>query len=134
MPSLIRDYLTRRRVPVVLGFDPMMQFIHEDDVVDAIALALAREARGVFNVVGPGAVPITLAIRACGGAPLRIPEFAMRPLFRRLHRAGVSPWPEGILDFMKYPLTLCGDRLAAATGFAAKHTLEDTFEATRVAG
>ncbi len=129
--SLIRDYLTRRRVPVVLGFDPMMQFIHEADVVEAIALALERDARGVFNVVGPGAVPISLAIRACGGGPLWIPEFAIRPLFRRLYRSGLSPWPEGILDFMKYPLTLNGRRLQAATGFAPRHSLEDTFTATR---
>ncbi len=132
--SLIREYLTRRRVPIVLGFNPMMQFIHEADVGEAIALSLEREARGVFNVVGPAAVPITLAIRACGGAPLPIPEFAIRPLFRRLHGAGLSPWPEGILDYMKYPVTLSGDRFAAATGFTAKHSLKETFETTRVAG
>lgn len=129
--SVIRDYIARRRVPVVLGFDPMMQFIHEADVVEAVALALESDATGVFNVAGPGAVPVSLAIRACGGTPLPIPEFVMRPMFRRLHSSGVFPWPEGILDFMKYPLTLCGDRFVEATGFVPKHDLKDTFETTR---
>ncbi len=129
--SLIRDYITRRRVPTVLGFDPMMQFIHEDDVVRAIALVLETQTTGVFNVAGPGAVPASLAIRACGGVPWPLPEFAMRPTFRRLYRAGLSPWPEGVLDYMKYPLTLCGDRFAEATGFAPQHSLAETFDTTR---
>ncbi len=129
--SLIRDYITRRRVPTVLGFDPMMQFIHESDVVEAVSRVLESEATGVFNVAGPGAVPASLAIRACGGAPVPLPEFAIRPIFRRLYRAGLSPWPEGILDYMKYPLTLCGDRFAEATGFAPTHSLADTFDTTR---
>lgn len=129
--SLIRDYITRRRVPLLLGFDPLMQFLHEEDLAEAVALALASEARGVFNVVGPGAVPISLAVRACGGSPIRVPEFLMRPVFDRLYRSGLLAWPAGVLDFLKYPLTLSGDRFVEATGFVPRHDLETTFEATR---
>ena len=41
------------RIPTVLGFDPMMQFVHEEDVCEAIALALEHGLQGVFNVTGP---------------------------------------------------------------------------------
>jgi len=38
--SMIGQYLKQARIPTVMGFDPMMQFIHEEDLSEAIALAL----------------------------------------------------------------------------------------------
>ena len=52
----------------MMGFDPMMQFIHEEDVARVLLLTLERAARGVYNVVGPGAVPLHVAIRETGGS------------------------------------------------------------------
>src|SRR5262249_35683413 len=46
-------FLRGPRVPSVLGFDPLFQFIHERDVARAIALTLDKKLRGVFNVAGP---------------------------------------------------------------------------------
>lgn len=125
--SMIREYLSQRVVPVPLGFDPMMQFIHEDDLTRAIATALEKEVRGVMNVVGPGAIPISVAIRAAGARSLPIPEMLMRPLFRRLFRAGLLPWPEGVIDYMKYPVTVAGERFAEATGFRAECPITELF-------
>ena len=38
--STIGRYLRQRYVPTIMGFNPMMQFIHEEDVAEAVALAL----------------------------------------------------------------------------------------------
>ena len=65
--SMIARYLRQKRIPTVMGFDPMMQFIHEEDVSEAIALSLQHGLQGVFNLVGPGEVPLHTAIRECGG-------------------------------------------------------------------
>jgi len=56
--SMIGQYLKQSRIPTVMGFDPMMQFIHEEDLSEAIALALEHSLQGVFNVTGPGQVPL----------------------------------------------------------------------------
>src|SRR5881392_3610261 len=37
-------------VPMVLGFDPRLQFVHEDDVVHALEHATIHSAPGVFNL------------------------------------------------------------------------------------
>ena len=129
--TLIREYLEQRHVPTVMGFDPMMQFIHELDVAEAIAAALDHRLHGAFNVVGPGAVPVSVAIRECGSRRLPIPEPIMRPLFDRLFRAGLLPWPAGVLDFMKYPITLDGSRFEAASGFRPRYLLPEIFAALR---
>ncbi len=129
--SMISEYLRLERPPTVLGFDPLMQFIHEQDVVEAIAISLEHGLQGVFNVVGPGQVPLHTAIRETGGRPVPVPEFLMRPLIRRLFARGMVPWPEGAIDFLKFPVTLSGRRFVEATNFRPLFGLEEIFQSVR---
>jgi UDP-glucose 4-epimerase len=121
--------LRRRRVPTAMGFDPPMQFLHERDLVDAVALTLTHKLSGVFNVVGPGQVPLHTAIRACGGEPWPLPEFLVRPLFRRFSALGT--WPAGVIDYFKYPLIVSGRRFEEATQWKPLFGLPEIFEAMR---
>jgi UDP-glucose 4-epimerase len=129
--SAIGRYLRQRYVPTILGFNPMMQFIHEEDVAEAVALALQIGAHGVYNVAGPGAVPVKVAIRETGGIAVPFPEPLARAVFGRLFRLGLYPTPPGAMDFLKYPCTVDGRAFAAATGFTPLFTLEDTFASVR---
>ncbi len=129
--SMIGQYLRQARVPTVLGFDPMMQFIHEEDLSEAIALALEHGMQGVFNVTGPGQVPLHTAIREAGGTAWPIPEFVMRPLFDRLFRWGLIPYPAGAIDYLKYPATISGQRFIEATNFRCLFGLEEIFHSVR---
>ena len=129
--SAIGRYLRHQYVLTLLGFNPMLQFIHEDDVAEAITLTIEHRARGVFNLVGPGAVPVSVAIAATGGTAVPLPEFLVRPAIAALFRWGLYPFPPGAIDFIKYPCTLDGSRLHAATGFAARFSLEETFASVR---
>ncbi len=126
--SMIGEYLRQRRVPIMMGFDPMLQFIHEEDVSEAIALALQQGLQGVFNVVGPGEVPLSVAIRETGGRAISLPEPLVRPVFRRMFDWGLWPYPEGALDYVKYPVTLSGKRFVDATGFRPLFGLEEIFQ------
>jgi len=129
--SMIAQYLRERWVPTVMGFDPMMQFIHEEDVGEAIALALEHGLQGVFNVVGPGEVPLHTAIRECGSQALPLPEPVMRPLFTRLFRWSLIPYPPGAIDYLKFPITLSGARFVEATRFRPMFGLEEIFQSIR---
>ena len=129
--STIGRYLQLDYVPTILGFNPMTQFIHEDDVAEAIALALDVGTRGVFNVVGPGAVPLKVAIRESGRTPVPVPEPLARMVFGALFRFGLYPFPPGAIDFAKYACTVDGGRFRAETGFRPLLTLRDIFASTR---
>jgi len=126
--SMIGQYLRERRVPTVMGFDPMMQFIHEEDLAEAIALTVEHGLQGVFNVTGPGEVPLHTAIRETGGAAIPMPEFVLRPLFARLFDLGLVSYPPGAPDYVKYPITLSGDRFIDATSFQPLFSLEETLQ------
>jgi UDP-glucose 4-epimerase len=127
----IVSYLRSSRVVVMMGFNPMLQFMHEEDLVEAIAIALQRRLRGVYNVTGPGEVPLRIAIRETGGNPLPLPEQVARPLLARLFRLGLVRIPPGAIDYIKYPCTIAGERFARDTGFRPLFGLKESFRSLR---
>ena len=46
-------------VPMILGFDPRYQFVHEDDVVHTLEHAVKHDLPGVFNVAGDGVLALS---------------------------------------------------------------------------
>jgi hypothetical protein len=60
-----------------------------------------------------------------------MPEFVLRPLFARMFSLGLSPYPPGALDFLKFPITLAGDRFIDASGFRPLFGLEETLQSVK---
>src|SRR5215470_2212217 len=129
--STIGRYLRQRYVPTIMGFNPMVQFIHEEDVAEAVALALQTGVHGVYNVAGPGAVPLKVAIGETGGTSVSLPEAVVRTAIGQLFRLGLYFAPPGAINFLKYPCTIDGSRFARETGFSPLFSLEDTFASVR---
>jgi UDP-glucose 4-epimerase len=122
----LATFLRGRRIPMVLGFDPLFQFMHEQDVVTAICLALESDRRGVFNVAGPPPVPLSLLIRQAGRQAIPVPE----PLFRfSLGRFGLPLLPTGAVAHIKYPVVVDSSAFAGATGFGPAHSADATIRA-----
>ncbi|WP_428263845.1 SDR family oxidoreductase [Haliangium sp.] len=115
-------------VPMVLGFDPLFQFIHELDAARAIVTAMSSELRGVFNVTGPDPVPLSLLVRETGRQPIRVPE----PVFRfALGRFGLPKLPRGAIEHIKYPIVIDSSAFRNATGFAPEYDEDQTMQAFR---
>jgi UDP-glucose 4-epimerase len=56
-------------VPAILGFDPRYQFIHEDDLVDALRHATANDLPGIYNAAADGVLVLS-EIASLLGKPL----------------------------------------------------------------
>lgn len=107
-------FLNGPRVPTLLGFDPLFQFMHEQDVARAIVMALMRNLRGIYNVAGPQPVPLSVLIRETGRSMLAVPE----PMYRMvLGRFGLPRLPPGALAHIKYPIVIDSTTFKAASGF-----------------
>lgn len=107
-------FLRGPRVPTILGFDPLFQFMHERDVAGAIRLALEKRVRGVFNVTGPQPVPLSTLIRETGRKSFPLPEFVFKAL---LGRFGLPRLPDGAFAHIKYPVVIDGGAFRQLTGF-----------------
>lgn len=124
----LASFLRGPRVPTILGFDPLFQFMHEQDTAAAIVLALEKGLRGVFNVSGPPPVPLSVIIRESGRQNLPVPE----PLFRLLvGRFGLPRLPPGALEHIKYPVVIDSRRFKEATDFEHAHDEDETIRAFR---
>ena len=120
------NYLRLERPISVLGFDPMIQVIHEEDVCRAIALALRPGVRGVYNVTGPGEVPLSAAMRELGRDPLPLPHFLVRPIVKRLFDARLSTYPPREVDYIQYLCAVDGSRFVRDTGWTPRYSIRDT--------
>lgn len=116
----LATYLRGPRVPTILGFDPLFQFMHEYDVVSAICLTLEARIRGVYNVSGPQPVPLSVAIREAGRKNLPVPEILLKTVMGRF---GLPRLSDAALAHIKYPVVIDGQRFRSATGF--KHEVDE---------
>ena len=110
----LATFLRGKRVPTLLGFDPLFQFMHEQDVVNSLVTTLDKRPRGVFNVAGPQPVPLSMVIRETGRTNIPIPEIVFSNV---LGRFGLPKLPTGALEHIKYPVTVDGSAFVKATGF-----------------
>jgi UDP-glucose 4-epimerase len=124
-------YLRLPVIPVLLGFDPLVQLIHEDDLINAIKLAVTSDAPGVFNIAGAGEAPLSVTIRESGGTSVPVLHPFFRPIVETLWRRGLSPAPMPHVDFLRYNCLLDDGRARAAFGYAPERSMAITFEAVR---
>jgi UDP-glucose 4-epimerase len=120
------NYLRLETPLTVMGFDPMLQLIHEEDVCRAMALALKPGVRGVYNVTGPGELPLSAILRELGRKPVPVPHLVIRPLVRQLFEARLTSFPPGEIDHIQYLCVVDGSRAARELGWAPRHSLRET--------
>lgn len=119
--------LASQRAPVLAGFSPMMQFIHIDDMADAIVLACNKSTRGIFNVAPDDWVAYQKALELCGCT--RIPVPSVPPVLPRLisRALRLRSFPPYLMGFFKYPVVIDGRAFAKEFGFRPKRPLKEIF-------
>lgn len=92
-------FLKSHQAPVLLGFDPMMQAIHEQDVVEALAHTVLHPAAGTFNVAARDPLPLSRLLGLAGKPPLPVLHLLAYRVPRAL-RPTLFPIPP---DYLRYP-------------------------------
>ena len=123
----ISTLLASERAPVLAGFSPMMQFIHIDDMADAIVRAYNKPVRGVFNVAPHDWVAYQHALKLCGCRRTQIPS--VPPLVPKLilRTLNLRSFPSYLMAFFKYPVVIDGRAFAKEFGFTPKRPLREIF-------
>jgi UDP-glucose 4-epimerase len=112
---------------VLLGFDPMLQFIHEDDVVEALVHAVINDTPGVFNVAAEGPMPLTRVLTLVRKLPLPL----LHPLAYwgldllkgsplRPSRFAPLEW-----DYLRYPCVADLDKMREEMGFVPQYMTDE---------
>jgi UDP-glucose 4-epimerase len=113
--------------PTVFGFDPRLQFLHEQDTVGVLLRATMGPAvHGTFNVAGDGVVLLSQAIRIAGKPPLPIPEPLVGSVAELLGRT-VDFSPEQV-RFLQYGRVADTTAACEQLGFSPKWSSLQAFE------
>jgi UDP-glucose 4-epimerase len=108
-------------VPMILGFDPRYQFVHEDDVVHALEHAAFNDLPGIYNVAGDGVLALSEVIGLLGKRPLPLlPPWGTGLAIGPLRRLGLRV-PEEMLNQMRFGRGL-DNRMLKADGFGYAFT------------
>ena len=117
----VTQLLGRPIVPVLLGRDPLMQFLHEDDAVGALELAVMRRANGTYNIAPPGALPLSSVLKLLGRTPLPLPGPVARAGMAALWSAIGFGTPPSWLDYLRYLWVADGSLAERELGMTYHH-------------
>jgi UDP-glucose 4-epimerase len=128
MDTPLTRYFQLPVVPTVMGFDGRLQFVHEDDGLDALQRCVSLDLPGTFNVAGDGVIMLSQAVSRAGriAAPLPTPlASVVRDLVRRTGLIDFSPEQ---VEFLKYGRGLDTTRMRSMLGFSPKYTTVQAFD------
>jgi UDP-glucose 4-epimerase len=120
------NFLRLNPVLTVMGFDPMAQVVSEADVVHAVDLALRPGIRGIFNIAGPEAVPLSRLIKILGRQRLSVPYSLASVVLRRLWSLRLTTFPVPELDHIRFVCMVDDRRARQVLGYTPRVTLEET--------
>ncbi len=120
------NYLRLRRPWTMAGFDPMVQLIHMEDVGRALVEAIRPGRKGVYNVTGPGEVPLSSVFRELGRKTLAVPHVVARPLLGTLFKYRLASYPPEELDHIQFLCMVDGSRWSQETGWKPRFTMRET--------
>ncbi|MFZ4144466.1 NAD-dependent epimerase/dehydratase family protein [Streptomyces griseoincarnatus] len=130
--SPLASYFALPVLPTVFGYDPRLQFVHEDDVIDVLRIGAHEPRRGTlnsgtFNIAGDGVLLLSQCSRRLGRptVPLLLPAVTWAgSLMRTLGMSDFSPEQIRLLTHGRVVAT---DQMRETLGFTPKYSTAETF-------
>ena len=128
MRTGMTSYLMMPVVPTVMGFDPRLQFVHEDDAVEVTRRVVLQRTAGTFNVAGDGVVLLSQAIRHLGRVQLPVAGGLMPFVGRTLARGAWADFSRDQVRYLTFGRVLDTAALEAVVGMRSEYTSEQALD------
>jgi UDP-glucose 4-epimerase len=123
--GVVTSLLRHRAIPLAAGYDPLVQVVHEYDLLDAFLLALRSEATGTFNIVGGGVLPLSTAVLVAGRLPVPVPPSILRRTLAVLWAMRAGEFGPDLVDWLMYPCVADGARASRELGFRPSYSTQE---------
>jgi UDP-glucose 4-epimerase len=123
-PDIVTPFttnLSRPMCPSVAGFDPLVQFVEETDVVRCLEHVTKQRVPGLYNVAGAGKLPWSEVVSMCGARLLPLPPAGTAALSKALGALGLIEMPPEIEDLLRFGRGVDTTRIAR-TGFTCRYS------------
>ena len=119
--TTITRNLRKRVLPYLLGFDPSIHLIYEDDVVSALVFAANSDLEGIYNVAGDERVPWSEIASIAGAKLIPLFAYATNVISAPLIKTGIVKVTPELMELMKYGRGIDNTKFKTA-GFSYKYT------------
>ena len=111
----------------LMGFNPLLQLIHEQDVAAALAQAVLAEKGGIYNVAAEPALPLKRLLALAGTLPV--------PVFHPLAYLNNSIQEQMVFepDSLRYRWIADTEKMQTELGFFPEKSAEEAVQALRAA-
>ena len=114
----------------VKGYDPPMQFLHEDDLVEAMALCIMKRLSGLYNLAGEGTISWSEMVKLMGKRLVSMHPLALSGLTGLAWKLGLqSDSPPSGINFIKHRWTVSTEKIKRELGFVPRYTSREAWEA-----
>ena len=111
-------------IPSILGFDPRLQFIHEDDLANTLVHAVRNDLDGIYNAAADGVLALSEVVDLLGKPNLPVlPPVGTGIGLALLRRAGLSI-PSDVINHLRFGRGL-DNRKLKASGFRFRCTTRE---------
>lgn len=125
--SPLTSYFRLPVVPTVMGFDPRLQFLHEEDLLAVLGHAVATDVAGTFNVAGDGLLTLSQAVRRLRRPSVPLPPFAVGGVGSALRSARLADFSPEQIALLTYGRGVDTTRMRAELGFEPAYTTAEAF-------
>ncbi|GAA3605696.1 NAD-dependent epimerase/dehydratase family protein [Marihabitans asiaticum] len=126
--TAMTDYFSLPLIPLPLGYDGRLQFVHEDDVGEALTTALLQDAVGTVNIAGDGIITATQAANLAGRPFLSIPHQGSGTIGGLLQRSGLVDSSPDQITLLTFGRGVDTTKMRAELGFEPRYTTREAFE------
>jgi UDP-glucose 4-epimerase len=120
-------YFSLPVVPTALGFDPRLQFLHEEDAVELLYRVTKESHPGTYNAAGDGIIYLSQAVRLAGKVALPIPVPFINVLSALIRQTGVVDFSPEQVSFLLYGRVGDVARLKKGIGWFPRYSTVDAF-------
>jgi UDP-glucose 4-epimerase len=125
----LTDYFSLPVIPVPFGYDARLQFLHEDDSLQAMLLATIGPPVGIVNVAGDGVITVQQAARLAGRPSVSVPMAATGLLGQFVKRSGLADFSEDQMQYLAFGRGMDTTRMRTVLhlepGFTTRAAFED---------
>lgn len=121
-------YFSRQVVPTIMGYDPLWQFVHELDVIDAFKKVIQEDHVGAFNIVGEGVMPLSTVLNLAGRVQLPLPRLALTAALNGMWMAGQFEFPPSMIDYLRFMWVAEDEKSREVLGFTPKYSTSEALQ------
>jgi nucleoside-diphosphate-sugar epimerase len=132
--NFISRMMEAPRILAVKGYEPPLQFVHEDDVASALEVAVRSDLEGAYNVAADGWVTAREVLELSRKRRVEVPEAVAFTVTERLWRGRLTFAPPGMLHYTMHPWVVDNAKLKGHGWKPARSNREalvETLEAHR---